>query len=90
MPNLPHDPDNQNGNRAAWAEAAIAAFVVATGTDPEDALADLLGDLIHWCDRNGLDFDHELHRGRGYYADETAPPTPIEPPDADEDRRQST
>lgn len=44
-----------------------------TKTDKEDALKDLLCDLMHWADRNGFSFDAELLRGRAYYADETAP-----------------
>jgi hypothetical protein len=69
--NLPPDPDNQNDERAEWAEATIQAFVRITGTDREDALADLLANLMHWCDRQGFDFDAELARGHGMYQEET-------------------
>lgn len=48
---LPADPENMNDDRAAWAEAALNEFRRVTGTDDEDALGDLLCDLMHWCDR---------------------------------------
>jgi hypothetical protein len=73
-PQLPRDPDGMNDKRAAWAERAIVEFERATRTDREDALADLLADLFHWCDRNGVDFETELARGRGNYEEETADP----------------
>jgi len=47
-----------------------------TGTDLEDALADLLADLMHWADRNSHDFDAALERARWHYEAETA----AEPP----------
>ncbi len=73
LPESPADPDEMNDARASWAAVAIESFVAATRTDPEDALADLLGNLMHWSDRNGLDFETELERGRGMYAEETQP-----------------
>jgi hypothetical protein len=65
--NLPPDPEGMNDDRAAWAEHAMAAFQVATGTDDEDALSDLLADLMHWADRAKYDFDAALIRGRDHY-----------------------
>jgi virginiamycin B lyase len=50
---LPPDPENMNGDRAEWAAAALRHFQCCTGTDYDDSLPDLLGDLMHWCDRNG-------------------------------------
>lgn len=69
---LPPDPERMNGRRAAWAGRAVAEFQHATGTDDEDALSDLLADLMHWADRNNYDFDAALLRGRDHYAAETA------------------
>lgn len=77
---LPPDPEEQNDDRAKWAETAILAFMVETGTDAGDALSDLLADLMHWCDRKGLDFAAEESRGREHYVAEIYPgpdPTPI-------------
>ena len=68
---LPPDPDGQNDDRADWAESALVTFRDKTGTDKDDALCDLIADLLHWCDRYGYDFDNELKRGRGHYWAET-------------------
>jgi hypothetical protein len=68
---LPPDPEGMNDRRAVWAGRAIAAFMAATSTDLEDALPDLLADLIHWCDRKDYDFDLALERGRDHYEAET-------------------
>ena len=70
---LPPDPDNMNNDRAEWAASALRQFQCVTGTDYEDALGDLLGDLMHWCDRNNFDFELALNRARGQYGDETLP-----------------
>lgn len=69
--NLPPDPDGMNDNRALWAEDALAAFMASTGTDEDDAVADLLADLMHYCDFNGLDFEAELARAERNYQGET-------------------
>ena len=68
---LPPDPEGMNDKRAAWAGTALAAFMKETGTEDEDALGDLLCDLMHWCDRNNYDFDAALDRARGHYEAET-------------------
>ena len=69
---LPPDPDGMNFDRASWADQAISAFRGATGTDREDALSDLLADLMHWADRAGYGFDEALDRARAHYEAETA------------------
>ena len=68
---LPPDPEGMNNRRAARAAQALAAFMATTGTDREDAVADLLADLIHWCDRNGKEFGHEMARAKAHYEAET-------------------
>ncbi|HTV87580.1 MAG TPA: hypothetical protein VME41_01055, partial [Stellaceae bacterium] len=68
---LPPDPEAKNGDRAEWAAAALRHFQCITGTDYEDSLGDLLGDLMHWADRNNFDFDAALARAQGHYAAET-------------------
>ena len=75
-----------NAQRAEWANAALRRFQEATRTDDEDSLADLLGDLMHRCDYEHVNFEHELRRTRGMYHFETTgepededlvhPPTP--------------
>ena len=64
---LPAEPEGMNDRHAEWAGLAIAAFMTATGTDGEDALGDLLTDLMHWADRNDYDFDAALFRAQGHY-----------------------
>lgn len=72
---LPADPEAMNDDRAEWAGTALNAFQRLTGTDDEDALGDLLCDLMHWCDRNGCEFDAALSRARmHYYAETTSLP----------------
>jgi hypothetical protein len=68
---LPTDPDSLNDDRALWAEAALQSFMDGTGCDQEDALGDLLTDLMHWSDRNNYDFAAALERARGHYDAET-------------------
>ncbi len=69
---LPADPDGMNDRRADWAATAIIAFIGENCTDECDALADLLTDLMHWCDRNGQVFLDELSRATiNYIADTT-------------------
>lgn len=68
---LPPDPEGQNDERAEWAHRAILAFEGATGTDREDALADLLCDLMHWANVYGQDFERELSRATDSYSEET-------------------
>ena len=69
---FPPDPDLQNASRARSAANALEAFHQQTGTDFEDAVSDLLANLMHWCDRAGQDFNQELRRARSHYAEETA------------------
>ena len=48
-----------NATRAAWAEAGLCAFLVATGEpndgDNRDSIGDLIADLLHLCDRIDVD-----------------------------------
>lgn len=47
-----------------------------TRTGPDDALADLLCDLKHWCDRHNTSFYQELRRAEQHYREETRPLQP--------------
>lgn len=71
QPELPPDPDGQNDDRAEWADTALNAFMRVTRTDHEDAVSDLLADLMHYCDRQGWNFEDELRRGSEHYHEET-------------------
>lgn len=68
---LPPDPEHMNDDRASWAALALRHFRRATGADREDALGDLICNLMHWCDRNNFDFELALYRARGHYMAET-------------------
>ena len=70
---LPPDPEKLNANRARWAAIVLAEFQRQTGSDPQDAVSDLLADLMHWCDRSGQEFHDELCRALHHYEEETAP-----------------
>jgi hypothetical protein len=71
MKRLPSDPDGMNHRRARWAKTALQEFMAQTGVDYEDALCDLLADLMHLCDRETFDFEAALDRARNHYAAET-------------------
>ena len=72
---IPPDPEDQNTDRADWANVAIIAFRDHTNSDREDLLSDLLSDLMHWADRNNCDFRSELDRAfRNYDAETTGEP----------------
>jgi hypothetical protein len=60
-----------NLDRAAWAEEALLAFRRRTGADYEDALCDLLCDLMHWADEHQFDYDAALDRARDHHEAET-------------------
>lgn len=68
---LPPDPERLNSKRAIWAGAALATFQTLTNDDDDNALKDLLADLMHYCDRNGEDFDVALDAARFHYKAET-------------------
>jgi hypothetical protein len=74
---LPPDPDGRNHDRAAWAKVALDAFMRETGTDLEDALYDLLCDLMHLSDRVPFDFEAALIHAKDLYLAETGQPGPL-------------
>lgn len=63
--------DGLNESRVQWADSALQVFQQETGADLQDAVSDLLGDLMHWCDHQGQDFENELRRARFHYEVET-------------------
>ena len=71
---LPPDLEGMNGERAEWAAAALRHFQCTTGTEWQDAVSDLLADLMHLCDREGFDFSKKLDRARMHYEAETTAP----------------
>ena len=62
--------DVTNQHRAQWALAALREFQSQTATDDEDAVADLLSDIMHLCGRNPHGwgwFETNLRRARDNY-----------------------
>ena len=66
---LPPDPEGMNDEGAA---SCIRHFQCLTGADWDDAVSDLIGDLMHFCDRESFDFTNELERARAQYEAETS------------------
>ena len=61
-----------NDDRADWAQAAINAFQAVTRTDDEDAVPDLIADLLHLAVRQGLDPQLMLDRAQSNFEAERA------------------
>lgn len=67
-----------NYDRAEWAHEALRWFAGQTGQirsgdfehDLPTVIGDLLCDLCHLCDREGIDFDAALEKGRSGYVDD--------------------
>jgi hypothetical protein len=68
------EPTNQD--RAQRIPPALAAYVAATGDgngEPDETtMRDLLADLMHYSQQNGIDFDQELRIARHHYEHERA------------------
>jgi hypothetical protein len=56
-----------NLDRADWAASALRHFQSTNGTEHDDALPDLLCDLMHCADARNYDFDAALHTARMHY-----------------------
>lgn len=61
-----------NLQRALWAESAINTFRERNGAQADDALADLLCDLMHWATFVNIDFANALDRAEYHYNAEAA------------------
>ena len=59
-----------NLERAIWAENALYDLCADTGCSLDDALNDLLADLMHWASLAGRDFEHALTIARMHFNDE--------------------
>ncbi|ANJ76534.1 hypothetical protein PQH03_28370 [Ralstonia insidiosa] len=73
------DLDGLNDERAMWARQALDAFQRATNCEQESVVGDLLCDLMHHCDRTGVDFLSEMGRAVRHYEDETSAHVAVEP-----------
>jgi hypothetical protein len=68
---LPEDVDGRNGERAQLGANALLQFQMATRCDQENALPDLLANLMHFEDRRGPCLDDALNEARDHYVFET-------------------
>lgn len=59
-----------NRNRAEWAANALDEFQRVCDTEVEDALADLLCDLMHYANQTHFNFDDELARAKRHFDEE--------------------
>jgi hypothetical protein len=62
-----------NETRADRAEAALNAYIERRGYEDDTGsdIADLLGDIMHFCKIEGIDFDKKLTVAQVNYAAET-------------------
>jgi hypothetical protein len=63
--------DVTNEDRAGWAEVACEAFAEITGQDMENDLPEIIGDLIanllHFANQQGMCAEERLENGRMHY-----------------------
>jgi hypothetical protein len=66
---------DMNPKRGQWARDAVEAFQDVTGLGEDDgletAIGDLLADLAHLCDAEGISFAAQLDHAKGHYEAET-------------------
>jgi hypothetical protein len=67
-----------NKDRAEWAHQALEAFEAATGSEGDDAMCDLLADLMHYCRLNDISFGDELSRAERHFTEEVDEETELE------------
>jgi len=64
-------PDTNNEVRAWWAARCVREFMTMTGVDPEDAIGDLVANLMHLARLTDQDPELQLMRGQAhFYAEE--------------------
>ena len=60
-----------SAEHADYAKKALDAFYSVVGTDEEHLLVgDLLGDLMHYCRKQNIDFNAVLRRGQQHFQEE--------------------
>lgn len=67
----PSDTDGLNNEHTKAGRDVVDRYIKRTGVDKEDALCDLLCDLLHYADQYGYDFAHELRRACDHFEAET-------------------
>ncbi len=61
--NLPPDPEQRNEIRASHAAVTLVLY--------GSSVRELIADLAHWCDRNGVSLWREIARAGKHYQRET-------------------
>jgi hypothetical protein len=71
------DPDHiTNDERASWAAVALLAYgkhkefigeEIGDDEAPYLIVEELLADLAHWCDRNGVNLQAAIHHAKQHY-----------------------
>lgn len=69
---LPPDPEGENEQRSDRGVEMMAAYLAGGGADVQDALSDMLSDLMHMCDRHPKfgDFKEQYDRAATFYQEE--------------------
>ena len=65
------DVTQTNGKRAARAHTMVERYEQLSDSKPGDVITDLLADLMHWCHREGTNFDEVLKTAQMHYLAET-------------------
>lgn len=73
----PDEGEGRNDERAEWARSALDHFKALVCGSPEnepdqEQLGDLLGDLMHLCHRDGIDFTKALQDACSHFVFETS------------------
>lgn len=68
---LPPDPEGLNNDRATWGGYAILMHAHLSNATKAEAPADLICNILHWCDRNRRDYEEVLMQGLSYYTRDT-------------------
>ena len=74
---LPAQDDRENARRAEYMFRLMLIYRQWRSDDAEDddtVVADLLADLMHYCDEYAVDWDNAIRRASLYHADELAEP----------------
>lgn len=65
------DPDGMNDIRTECGGHDIKSIMDETGTELDNALPDILANLMHWASANNVDFTAELVRAGTNFKTET-------------------
>lgn len=63
-----YEDSDEMPDSVKWAHESVMLHQDNTNSLDEEAVSDLLADLMHLCDHRGLDFSDELHRAQDNYS----------------------